>query len=619
MAVARASLLLMVLALAVPGLMAVQWPARTQLAVNALLLVTAAAAALDERRSGASHNRRPLRLGYGLTGAAAALSGFRLISGLGLSWITVEVLLRTLGVLALGVAFGRRGIEPARRSDLAALLKSTFDAVAEPIAVIDAGCRVAEVNWYAELRFGSGLVGELACETPYFSRASCTDCPIDRAFRERQPAFLREPGPNADPRTSVTSVPVAGGDGEVRYQVQHVTEAGRGGDTAPPAAGDEDIELHAERLRELGELSSELLHEINNPLAIIRGVSAELATAGGQVPRDRVVQIRDLAERCCEIIDALQRLARRGGALEQEAVSLAEVVERARALVDHLLQRSGIRVAVEIDADLPAVTGDATLLQQLLINLLVNARDAIASVRRRGSVAIRGRQRGGRVLLSVADDGPGIAEGDGERIFEPFVTSKAPGAGTGVGLALSRRIAERHGGMLTASNHAPRGAVFTLELPAAAAAAPRAAAVALPAAGRRLRVLAVDDEPAILAYARAALSAASCDVVAVGSAAEARAVALEDEPFDAAVLDIGLGEDSGIELANDLIARQPSLAGRIVFATGSLFTADRREEAELPAARYVTKPYSIERLVGAVREAAAVGAPETEPASDRAR
>lgn len=229
------------------------------------------------------------------------------------------------------------------------------------------------------------------------------------------------------------------------------------------------------RATTLGELAASIAHEINQPLAaIVADATACLNWLRSPDPpldeiREALTAMEADGNRAAEVLTRIRALLG-GASVARERWEMARVVADVLPLVRPELRRHGIGLEVSLDDGLPAVVGDRVQLQQVLINLLVNACEAMREVpieRRRLTVrATRDRADGhDGVLLTVTDGGVGLGEIDADRLFDPFYTTK-PG-GLGMGLSISRSIAESHGGRLWATSNGPHGATFHLALPAA--------------------------------------------------------------------------------------------------------------------------------------------------------
>jgi PAS domain S-box-containing protein len=226
--------------------------------------------------------------------------------------------------------------------------------------------------------------------------------------------------------------------------------------------------IHSERLSAVGQLVAGVAHEINNPLQSVIGFT-ELLLEAEQRPKvcDDLEQIRANARRVAGIVHNLLLFARRD-TLERSIADLNEIVRSTLALRSFELQAGRIGVRQDCGDDLPMIVVNRGQIQQIVVNLLLNAEHAIRGMRRPGTIGVLTGRTGDSVFVDVSDDGPGVAEAVTGRIFEPFFTTKPLGQGTGLGLSISLGIAHAHGGSL-ALVPSDRGACFRLTLPSAAA------------------------------------------------------------------------------------------------------------------------------------------------------
>src|SRR5213075_2869722 len=191
--------------------------------------------------------------------------------------------------------------------------------------------------------------------------------------------------------------------------------------------------LQADRLSQLGALVSGVAHELNNPLAAIAAFGEALALDPHQADLEESAEvIRSEAMRAGRIVQTLLDFARQRPR-QQTAVDLGEIVERVLALQRSALKKARIRATVSIPNDVPALSGDPQELQQVVLNAVVNARQAIESTGRAGQIAIAARASGQHVLMTVDDTGPGVPPEVLDRVFEPFFSTKGE-HGTGLGL-----------------------------------------------------------------------------------------------------------------------------------------------------------------------------------------
>jgi signal transduction histidine kinase len=224
--------------------------------------------------------------------------------------------------------------------------------------------------------------------------------------------------------------------------------------------------VHIEKLSAIGELASGVAHEINNPLTTILGL-AQLMLGRADVPapvRERIALVADEASRAAGIVQNLLMFARHYPP-ERRPCSLVDAVHRVIALKSYQLEHDKIAVTLDLAEDLTVVWADENQMQQVLLNLVQNAHQAMARRSGERALTVRLRLRDDRVVIEVIDTGPGIPPQLLSRIFDPFFTTKPPGEGSGLGLSVSYGIVAQHGGRLYAENRPEGGAVFVVELP----------------------------------------------------------------------------------------------------------------------------------------------------------
>lgn len=220
---------------------------------------------------------------------------------------------------------------------------------------------------------------------------------------------------------------------------------------------------HAERLATAGRLAAGVAHEINNPINGVRNCIYAIRQDPANLEQTRTyLEMMDEGlEHAASIVKKLLGFARKQEPARQP-VALNAAITSVTRLLSFDFERRQVRLVLDLEPDLPMVTGDVQLLQEVLTNLLINAADAIGED---GEIAVKTRQVDQQVRLTVADDGPGIGPEDLPRVFDPFFTTKAPGEGTGLGLSITLGIVEAHGGRIQAASEPGAGAVFTVTLP----------------------------------------------------------------------------------------------------------------------------------------------------------
>ncbi|MFG1350209.1 PAS domain S-box protein [Xanthobacter autotrophicus] len=347
-----------------------------------------------------------------------------------------------------------------------------------------------------------------------------------------------------------------------------------------------------EKLAALGSLLAGVAHELNNPLSVVTGQTMLLreqvlkeanVRSGGLPSLEKVVQrcdrIETAAHRCARIVRSFLDMARQREA-ERRATNLADVAREAVELLGYNMRASGVKVVLTIEPGLPRLMLDAGQIHQVLLNLLVNAQQALEETAgdRRVTVSVASDTDRGAVMIKVADNGPGIAENIRSRIFDPFFTTKPQGVGTGIGLAVSRGLIEAHGGTLELGAGPDGGAQFTIQLPleeVAAEAPPPGLQEDVRDEGVHLgSVLIIDDEPDIAGLLAEIAEGIGYAAMVAHSGREAQALLAHAVPAGATadvvgiLCDIRMPDGDGPSLYNWLLTHRPDLASRIGFISG---------------------------------------------------
>jgi PAS domain S-box-containing protein len=359
--------------------------------------------------------------------------------------------------------------------------------------------------------------------------------------------------------------------------------------------------------RHVNEFIATLAHELRNPLAPIRNAVEVMAKVPASDPAQQAMRqtIERQSAQLAHILDDMIDIARvtRGELnLERSPVGMAEVLRRAGETAAPFIQAGKHRLEIDLPSEPLIVQGDIHRLTQLLGNLLNNAARYTPQA---GEIGVRARREQNWVVVQVQDTGRGIEAGMLERIFHMFVQGRTPlekiGGGLGVGLALSRRIAEAHGGSLTAASEGEgRGAVFTLRLPLQQRAHPPHAKTQ-PSASSVVpkRILVVDDNVDAATTLQLLLKSLGHEACAVFDGQQALSTALEFRP-DVVLLDIGMPGLDGYEVARRLRALKRVEPLRIIAVTGWGQEADRTRAREAGFDVHLVKPVDPSVLTSAI-------------------
>jgi len=363
--------------------------------------------------------------------------------------------------------------------------------------------------------------------------------------------------------------------------------------------------LHAEKMDVVGRLAGNIANDFNNLLGVING-TADLAAMS--VERDSALRadletIRQTGERAAMLTRQLLAFGRK-------QIPAPQVLDLNRVIVDltSMLQRhvgDTTTVVVTPLARQPLVHADAGQLEQVVLNLVVNARDAMPSG---GTITIATHDAASAVTLTVSDTGKGIDAAIRPHIFEPFFTTKDSGRGTGLGLSTVRSIVESNGGRIDVESHVGLGTTFTVAWPRCDASAPAEPAVSgqvmAPAT-----VMVVDDDADIRRLTERILRDAGYGVCSAGSAEDALLLVGRLQEADLLLADVVLPGLRGVELADRMVAAKPSL--KVMYMSGYSDRGLSAVELKAVEGQLLRKPFTAAQLVAMVRTA--LGAPEPKP------
>jgi len=352
------------------------------------------------------------------------------------------------------------------------------------------------------------------------------------------------------------------------------------------------------RLASIGELASGVAHEINNPLTAVIGFSQMLM--GRDIPKDIQQDLKivnDNAQRVAKIVKNLLIFARQREEAK-EYVDINSVVLRVLELRTYEMKLSNIAVITQLTPDLPWTMANTGQLQQVFLNIILNAEQAMTKAHNKGKLSVKTQQIGNNIRVSFEDDGPGIARENLDSIFDPFFTTKGVDGGTGLGLSLSYGIIKEHNGGIYARSELGKGATFFIELPIVPEVQQLKLAETVVEEPRRVtgaRIMVVDDELAICQFLARVLTQDGHNVETIDNASAALE-RLERERYNLILVDIRMEGMGGIELYRHMRKIAPSLQRRVVFITGDTMTPGTRNFLDSIKAHCIPKPFDTEQL-----------------------
>ena len=362
--------------------------------------------------------------------------------------------------------------------------------------------------------------------------------------------------------------------------------------------------LQSEKLAALGELTSGVAHELNNPLATVVGY-AELLALDTQLPegvKRKLATIHQEATRASHIVSNLLSYARRSSP-EKSFVSLNDVVNATLEMRRYQLQNDNVRISTDLSEKAPAIWGDELQLQQVVLNIVNNAAQAVSNWRGSGEIRIwtRPATLSGHAAarLIIEDNGPGIAPEHLRRVFDPFFTTKPTGEGTGLGMSIALRIISNHEGLIWAESRLGHGARFIIELPGAAGSEVVADAEDAPAMGQHedesAHILVIDDEEPVVTLMTEILQLDGHRVTPAFNGAEAIAL-LNVADYDLILSDVRMPAVGGPTFFEILQTTRPDLLPKVMFVTGDTMSASTQEFLQRAARPVLSKPFDPERL-----------------------
>ena len=507
-------------------------------------------------------------------------------------------LLSTLATHAAVVIANARFFEMVRRAK--EQWETAFDALSEGIAVVDDEGRVRRSNRAMASLLGMPLqnvVGTSLGDALLGTAHGLLEL-LAATRRGDRPAPLvaRSQRLNRAMRINAARIPGATTEQSIVVMVEDVTEQ----------QALETQLVQSEKLAAVGQLVSGVAHELNNPLTSITGLSEFLLEQKelGKKDRGHLQVIHEQAERAGRIVRNLLTFARKGSG-ERVLVDLNDVIRRTLALMTYDLKLKDISVERELSGALPGVLGDRHGLQQVVLNLVTNAAQAVSeNPRERAREISVSTWFDGQVHLRVADTGAGIADDVLQSVFTPFFTTKEPGKGTGLGLSITYSIVASHGGQITIEPRTARGgASFRVDLPPAPADAARPTLTPVhgtpvpdaPPAVKRT-ILLVDADPAVQRTIKALFAGDGHDVEVAGDPQHALELA-QRGGFDLVITDARAMAPGkrGTMLAEELVSKLPALRERIIVATGDVRPSTEETLARL-GVRYVRKPFNLRDL-----------------------
>jgi len=472
--------------------------------------------------------------------------------------------------------------------------ETTFDSAGEGIMVVNDDHRITRLNRTAAEMLGGSveeITGRNCHELVHHTGEPPDDC-LMRAARHAE-GSARGEEETADGRTLEVMVDIIrDGDGKAEGSIHFLRDI------------TEDKRLRqqlqqSEKMVSVGQLVSGVAHELNNPLTGITGYAQLLAMKDlpAEVRKD-IESISHEADRAARIVRNLLSFAREHK-LERKQVQVNSIVAETLELKAYDLKVNNIEVKTDLAADLPVTWADPHQLQQVFLNLISNAEQAMLAENSGGCLRVNTGLDGGRIWISFADNGSGVPEEIKARIFDPFFTTKGVGKGTGLGLSICYGIMQEHGGDIRLGK-AEGGAEFVVEVPVVSNSETEGGGqqpgTLRPDSARTGRILLVDDEAVIRDMLARTLSRSGHMVETARNGRVALRM-LTQEHYDCIVSDVRMPDMDGAALHRAIRERDSEQAGRFIFITGDTVNPGTREYLEQVDNPRLAKPFSSGELL----------------------
>jgi len=482
---------------------------------------------------------------------------------------------------------------------------ATFDAIQDLISIHDKDYRILKINKALARKFQATpeeLIGRNCHQLLYHNESPHPSCPHSRTMETGMVADAEVDNMVFEGTFKVTTFPVFNKKGEVWASV-HVAR-----DITQEKMLREQL-LHSEKLSSMGKLVAGIAHELNNPLMGIMGFSQILMDTPGDKKlddiKDKLRKIYHESLRTAKIVQNLLTFAR-AKKTERDYHNINDIIKHTLELREYSLKANNIDVRLDLEQGLPMTMVDLFQLQQVFINIMNNAEDAMVAANGKGTLEIKTRKKGNKIHVIFNDDGPGIVRDIIHKVFDPFFTTKDVGKGTGLGLSITHGIVTEHGGTIDLANRPEGGTAATVELPIVgmeewgkSMKATGTAELISQLAGKK--ILVVDDEKSIREALDSMLTHKGFKVTTARDGREALDV-LAREKVALIITDLKMPGFSGISLYDSVMKNHAYLKGRIIVVTGDVFSLDVKEFLTRCGCPYVLKPFEPTKLLDIVGE-----------------
>ncbi|MDD5402372.1 MAG: PAS domain S-box protein [Dehalococcoidales bacterium] len=487
--------------------------------------------------------------------------------------------------------------------------RATFDSIDDMIAIIDTNRKILRVNLAFADAFGESpgaMIGRYCYEVVHNMKEPHPLCTLENAVSGKKACCHEIFEPKLEKYLECTVSPLKYEGGECSGVVHIFKDVTARKNMESEQKALRDKAEMSSRLSTVGEMAAGIAHEINNPLTSVLGFS-ELLLQEDLPPqaKDNFKYIVDGSHRVKDIVKRLLTFARQSKPCKV-SLDIHTLIDNTIELRSYVFKTANIEVVKQYDLGLPWIVVDSGQMQQVFLNIIINAEYAMKKAHDRGTLTIVTRKEGNNAVITIQDDGPGIPDEIISKIFDPFFTTKEPGEGTGLGLSISHSIILDQGGNIEVRSKAGSGAVFIISLPLSSD-----VKEVLPAGKeqsgpdismKKASILVVDDEESIRTFIGKVLNSQGFSTVNAENARRALEE-LERGEFGLILLDIRMPGISGRQLYKKIVEKWPRMARKVVFLTGDASDISTMEFFNENNLTYIVKPFDITTLLARISEA----------------
>lgn len=486
--------------------------------------------------------------------------------------------------------------------------RNSFNSIEETMMIIDKEYGIENINTAGLALLGTTreeVLGRKCFQVLHGQDEPEEYCPILRTLESGKAEHIERFDEKFNRHFIIRSSPVYGEDNRIVKYVYLMDDI-----SAQVEAKEKEKLLQQElnltsRLASIGEVAAGITHEINNPLTSVIAFAQMLSQKElAEDIREGIDVINDGAGRIAGIVDKLLAFARKHKP-DKEYLDINSVIRSVVDLRAFELRNNNVELIMNLAPDLHRTMANTGEIQQIIMNIIINAEQAIAGVNcKSGRIFIETENAPEGIKITITDNGPGIPEKIIGKLFDPFFTTRDKQGGTGLGLSISYGIVKEHGGRISANSTPGRGASFVIELPVTEEEIPREPerhqeenTVTVPIS----RILVVDDEVHICKALDTLLSHEGHMVETI-RVAEKALQRLQSSEYDLILLDIKMPGMDGIEFYHRMSGIKPSMKDRVICITGDIISQKNKEFLEDTGIPFVTKPFGIEEVIETVSE-----------------